>query len=567
LDAAVTALRRAVELAPDQAVARKNLGMTLMQLGEYREGWPLYGSRWVADERSPRDYPKPLWQGEPLDGRTLLLYSEQGLGDAIQFARFVPVLAEAGTRVVLEMHPQLITLMRSLKGAAEIFPLGGAPPTFDVFLPLMDVPAVTGMTTETIPCPTPYLAADPQRVETWRECLGEGGFKVGIVWQGNNDTFRKRARTAPLSAFAPLAEIEGVRLIGLQKPGDGGADPTASNIKVETFGPDFDAGPDAFIDTAAVIANLDLIITIDTSVAHLAGAMGRPVWIALPRVPDWRFGIEGSDCPWYPTARLFRQRVAGDWSDVFAEIAEQLRALVAAPPVASAPIRIFPEEGTALRHMPLPLPPSSAAPSAAPARAFARLNEFMRGIAWSGAPELASEPHISITSTTIESLSARGLLKSGSRVLDIGCGHGLALEMFSKLGLSAVGITSGADSEICRAKGLDVRAMDQNSMDFADASFDVLWCRQVLQRSPVPLFTLAEYRRVTRPGGLVYVDVPAPDTESHHEANPAYFCVLPLSSWLSLFARAGFAVETGAAIGVGDGGNADTHWSFLLRRT
>lgn len=574
MEEAVRLLRQAVELSPNEAIARKNLGMALLQQGEYREGWPYYGARWVADGRAPRNYDKPQWQGEPLGGRTLLLYSEQGLGDAIQFARFVPTLAEAGARIVLEMHPQLIALMRSLKGAAEIFPLWSEPPAFDVFLPLMDVPAALGMTVDTIPCPIPYLAADPRRAEMWRERLGDDGFKVGIVWQGYNDSFRKRARTAPLAAFAPLAEIEGVRLIGLQKSGDTDADPAAGRIKVETFGSDFDAGPNAFIDTAAVIANLDLVVTIDTSVAHLAGAMGRPVWIALPRVPDWRFGLEGSDCPWYPTARLFRQRVAGEWGTVFADIAAELKALMAgAPPVAPRPERPVRTGTDQANPTPIPVPvlaPPPLSPLVPTASGsvpeFTRLTEFLRGIACNSAPELAAEPHLSITATTIDSLHAQGLLPPGTRVLDIGCGHGLALELFRKLGLSAVGIASADDSEICRAKGLAVRAMDQNCMDFADGSFDVLWCRQMLQRSLVPLFTLAEYRRVTRPGGFVHLDVPAPDTGAHHEANPAYFSMLPLSSWLSLFARAGFTVETGAAIGVGENGQADTHWSFRLRR-
>lgn len=561
LDDAIPYLRRATELAPQQAVARKNLGLALMQRGEYREGWPEYGWRWLADGRAPRNYDKPLWQGEPLDGRTLLLYTEQGLGDALQFVRFVPVLAAQGARVILEVHPQLRALMCSLKGAAEIIPLWSQTPPFDTFLPIMDVPGVTGMTVDTIPCPIPYLAAAPERVTAWRERLGDGGFKVGVVSQGYNDTPRKRARTAPLPAFAPLAEIEGVRLISLQKPADAQADPYTERLGLETFGPDFDAGPDAFMDTAAVIENLDLVVTIDTSVAHLAGAMGKAVWIALPLVPDWRWGNDGAECPWYPNARLFRQRIAGDWETVFAEIAGELRALVGRSTFPPAPPRARPV-------VVAPEPPLAPATTLTPIsdHEFSRLAAFVANIPWGGAPELAVEPHTSITTTTIDSLAAQGLLPSGARVLDIGCGHGLALEQFGKLGLKAIGITSAADAEICRAKGFDARAMDQNAMDFPDASFDVLWCRQVLQRSPVPLFTLFEYRRVTCPGGLVYVDVPAPDTELHHEVNPAYPSVLPLSSWLSLFARAGFTREGAAAIGVGDGGKADTHWSFQLRR-
>ncbi len=551
VDESISAFRQALAITPNLPMARKNMGLALMQKGDYAEGWREYGWRWVADGRAPRDYTQPLWKGESLSGKTILLYAEQGLGDAIQFARFVPLLAAPDVRVVFEVHPQLVTIMRTLEGVADVIPLWSKTPQFDLFLPIMDVPGVTGMTVDNIPSLPRYLSADPARVAKWREHLGDDGFKVGIVWQGFNGTPRKRMRHCPLSCFAPLAGVEGVRLISLQKTSPNApADPLLESLGVETLGPDFDAGPDAFLDTAAVMENLDLVITIDTSVAHMAGALGRPVWIALPKVADWRWLMEGSDTAWYPSARLYRQSEALHWDDVFADMAADLTAL------ATGTVAVKPKRS----------PRRLTVAASNPTRDYSRFDRFLNAVGGDIYPEVPSEPHLSITESTIESLQQNGLIQPGMRVLDIGCGQGLALEHFRRLGLDAVGITLGPDCDVCREKGFDVHQMDQNFMDFADAQFDMLWCRHVLEHSVAPLFTLLEYRRVTKPGGLVYIEVPAPDTAVHHEANVNHYSVLPLSSWLYLFARAGLTTERSTAINFDLAGDPDTYWSFVLRR-
>jgi tetratricopeptide (TPR) repeat protein len=327
---AVGYFQRALAMNPNISMAQKNLGLTLLQLGEFAEGWRGYEARWAADRLAPRSYPRPLWQGEPVQGKTLLLYAEQGLGDAIQFARFVPVLARQGAQVILEVHPQLVALMRTLPGVAAVTALFQPQPDFHQFHALMSVPGIMGVTPQTIPSEVPYLSADPARAAMWKERLGSHGFKVGIVWQGNVESPSLARRSATLACYEPLARVEGVRLISLQKGAqDGSVDPVVARLGVETLGPDFDAGPDAFLDTAAVMQHLDLVVTIDTSVAHLAGAMGRPTLIALKRVSDWRWRIDGADSPWYPTARLYRQREAGAWEEVFSRIADDLRAHLA----------------------------------------------------------------------------------------------------------------------------------------------------------------------------------------------------------------------------------------------
>ncbi len=198
-------------------------------------------------------------------------------------------------------------------------------------------------------------------------------------------------------------------------------------------------------------------------------------------------------------------------------------------------------------------------------RDYTAFNTFLDGLTGDIYPEVPAEPHLSITKAKIDGLHRDGLIIAGMRVLDVGCGQGVAMDKFRDLSLEAVGITLGADGDLCRAKDLDVREMDQNFMTFADNEFDLLWCRHVLEHSIAPLFTLSEYRRVLKPGGLAYVEVPAPDTSARHETNPNHYSVLPLSAWFNLFSRVGFAVEHSIAIGFTAPCGPDIYWSFLLR--
>jgi SAM-dependent methyltransferase len=198
-------------------------------------------------------------------------------------------------------------------------------------------------------------------------------------------------------------------------------------------------------------------------------------------------------------------------------------------------------------------------------RNFSRFDVFLDSLAGDVYPEVPSEPHLSITRKVILELHNSGLIPTGARVLDIGCGQGLALEQFRALGLEAIGVAMGADVEVCRSRGFDAHEMDQNFLTFPENSFDVLWCRHVLEHSAMPLFTLCEYRRVTKPGGIVYVEVPAPDTSAHHERNPNHYSVLPLSSWLNLFCHAGFVVERSVELNFTVRCGPDKYWSNVLR--
>ena len=329
IDEATAAYGKAVELKPDYHHAAFYQGRCLLLSGDYERGWQLYERRkLLKDEQAGvRDYKQPSWLGDSdIRGKTILVHWEQGDGDTFQFARYIPILAErTGARVIFGCQRRLRHLLRSVSPAVQYANVDDANLQFDVHCPLMSLPRALGTTLATVPDKVPYLSADTALVEHWRRRIGPAGFKVGICWQGSAAKI-DIGRSFPLALFRGLSQLPGVRLISLQK-GAGEAQIAAmpAGMKLEVLGKDFDAGPDSFLDTAAVMQSLDLIISSDTGVAHLAGALGRPAWVALKRVPDWRWLMDRPDSPWYPTMRLFRQTVHGDWPGVFARIESELQ--------------------------------------------------------------------------------------------------------------------------------------------------------------------------------------------------------------------------------------------------
>ena len=269
------------------------------------------------------------WQGEDLEGRRLLVFGEQGLGDTIQFARYLPLLARNRCQITFVTIAKLTRLLEPLTSGIEVISTLGAERKFDFQCALMSLPHRLGTDLASIPNSVPYLRAEDALIARWRERIGEHGFKIGIAWQGNPQAAIDQGRSIPLTEYFALARLPGARLISLQKQ-DGLDQLThlSADTKIETLGDDFDSGPDAFIDTAAVMENLDLIITSDTSIAHFAGALGRSTWVALKYVPDWRWLLDREDSPWYPTMRLFRQSERDNWQPVFANMERELRSLL-----------------------------------------------------------------------------------------------------------------------------------------------------------------------------------------------------------------------------------------------
>ena len=317
---------------PDYADAHRNRSLARLLAGDWSRGLPEYQWRWRCADFTIPKIDHPPWDGSPLDGRKILLYTEQGLGDALQFVRYTRLVKERGGFVVLaaqeRLHPILSTVATIDRLEARERPV---PPDFDVHYALMDLPALFGTTPDHVPSNVPYLHAEPARVERWRRALEPvAGFRVGIAWRGNAATPHDYRRSISLAEFAPLARIEGVRLVSLQVGrGSEEIEAVRDRFAVVDLSDRLDASAGAFLDIAAIMANLDLVVTCDTSIAHLAGALARPTWIALPTVPDWRWLLDREDTPWYPTARLFRQWVAGRWNEPFERMAEALRTRVA----------------------------------------------------------------------------------------------------------------------------------------------------------------------------------------------------------------------------------------------
>jgi tetratricopeptide (TPR) repeat protein len=310
------------ELEPDSAEATVNLGLIHLLKGELRDGWAEYESRWKVGVGDDRKFLQRRWQGEALGGERILLYAEQGLGDTMQFVRYVPVVAKLGGEVVLEVQPALHDLLAGTEGASRVTRRGETLPDFTWQCPLMSLPLALGTELDTIPASVPYIAADAARVEAWRERLQKNTRRIGLAWAGNPGHSRDRLRSISLEQLAPLLNVEGTVFYSLQF-GAG-----AEQMKLLPPGVQLiDLGDELkdFANVAAIVANLDLVISIDSAVAHLAGALGKPVWILLNKGCDWRWFLGREDSPWYPTARLFRQSAPGEWLEVVKRVELALR--------------------------------------------------------------------------------------------------------------------------------------------------------------------------------------------------------------------------------------------------
>jgi predicted negative regulator of RcsB-dependent stress response len=320
---------QALRAAPHYAQAHTNRALARLASGHFIDGWPEYEWRWQCPDFTPHGHREPLWDGSPLGSRTLLVHAEQGLGDTLLFARYVPLVEAQQGRVVFEVQKQLVPLLKQ-SGVPGVVARGEPLPTCDLQIPLLSMPLAFGTKYDAVPCDVPYLSADPRLVDHWRTILADNDkFKVAIAWQGSVTYRSDRFRSIPLQQFAPLA-IDGVQLISVQRgPGSEQIGELEHSFPVRTLGESFDRDHGAFMDTAAVFKNVDLVITSDTSVAHLAGALGVPTWVALPIGPDWRWHIDRDDSPWYPTMRLFRQTTFNEWPEVFQRIANALQEIAA----------------------------------------------------------------------------------------------------------------------------------------------------------------------------------------------------------------------------------------------
>jgi tetratricopeptide (TPR) repeat protein len=334
IEEAEALLARSMALKSRNPEAQMNQSLVQLLQGNYAEGWRNYEGRFARKKGAPRRFPQPTWRGRPLNGQRILLHAEQGLGDSLQFLRYIPLVKAAGGYVILDIQGSLRRLAEQLPGVDELVSTGDPLPPFDWQCPLMSLPLAFGTRVETIPATVPYLRVPAAAVEkaagfAWDADLHRARLRVGLCWAGNPTHAKDRFRSMRLAALEPLMSIEGVHFYSLQMGKD------AEQLAAFQTGPDSaiaqitDLGPAIgdMADTAALLAHLDLVITVDTSVAHVAGALARPLWLLLPHTPDWRWLLQREDSPWYPTMRLFRQANTGDWSGVVERVREELAKL------------------------------------------------------------------------------------------------------------------------------------------------------------------------------------------------------------------------------------------------
>jgi len=325
---AAECFERVRDLAPENPEARTFLGYLHLLEGNFPLGWSEHEYRWRTPHflRDRRKLAQPLWRGEPLEGSRILLHAEQGLGDTLQFVRYVPLVRARGGNVVLEVQTRLHRLLARTPGAEEVIRRGEALPEIDWQCPLLSLPMAFATELNSIPAESPYVHPDPALVAAWGQRLAGNSLRIGLNWGGSPTFPYERWRSIPLERLAPLTHLEGATFYSLQM-GPAAAQVKQLGSRVHII--DLQDEQEDFADTAAIVANLGLVISIDTSVAHLAGAMDKPVWVLLHKSPDWRWMLEREDSPWYPTARLFRQSTLGNWQDVVACVERELRELVA----------------------------------------------------------------------------------------------------------------------------------------------------------------------------------------------------------------------------------------------
>ena len=344
-DFATAEYRRALASKSNCVELLYYVGLLHLLHGDFPAGWHNYEYRWQTKmlRNARRDFSQPQWLGQPIDGARILLHGEQGLGDVLQFIRYVPMVAARGAKVILEVPSELRRFVENSKmPAVQIVTRGATLPDFEWQSPLMSLPLVFRTDLTCVPATIPYLQADPQRTHDFAQQIASHssntGLRVGLVWSGSPRHTRDRQRSIPLAQLRSLTEIPGAIFYSLQK---GPAAKELLDMPIDMNLVDLSGYLNDFADTAAALANLDLLITVDTAVAHLAGALGKPVWILLTRNPDWRWLLDRDDSPWYPTARLFRQDVAGDWPSMVNRVHGELRGFVVASNAASQNFTAF----------------------------------------------------------------------------------------------------------------------------------------------------------------------------------------------------------------------------------
>jgi Tfp pilus assembly protein PilF len=328
INEAIACYQNALRLNPELAAVHFNLSLALLLSGNYAKGWEEFEWRWKIDSLSPqRTFLRPQWNGSDIHGQTILLYAEDGFGDTIQFSRYIPLVARCAAKVIVECQKELVSLMVSVEGIYNVVSRGDILPDFDIQCSLLRLPYLFKTTMNSIPAEIPYIKPQSSLIEKWRNRIARDNAKVkiGLVWSGSHREGKLRSRSCPLELFSVLSELDDIVFYSLQKDI---SDSDTRYLRDAFSFVDYMEEVVDFADTAALIENLDLVISVDTSVAHLAGALGKQVWTLVSFPPDWRWMLHRKDSPWYPTMQIFRQPSYGEWNAVIDSIIHKVRGLV-----------------------------------------------------------------------------------------------------------------------------------------------------------------------------------------------------------------------------------------------
>jgi tetratricopeptide (TPR) repeat protein len=326
-DEAVKCYQKTLQYDPDNAAAHFNMSLVLLLSGNFKEGWKEFAWRWRVKDFSHHTFLQPEWYGSDITGQRILLYAEDGYGDTIQFIRYVALVKNRGAKIIVECQRELVSLLDKIAGIDNVLAHGEKLPEFDLHCSLLRLPSVFDTTLKNIPLSIPYITVDSILVTKWKNIIHQDNsrIKIGLVWSGSLREGKLRHRSCSLDTYSPLAEFDNVTFYSLQK---GEAAKEAKNPPRGMKFVDYTEELNDFSDTAALIENLDLVISVDTAVAHLAGSLGKPAWTIVSFPPDWRWLLKREDSPWYPTMKLFRQSSPGDWEPVIESVSRELESLL-----------------------------------------------------------------------------------------------------------------------------------------------------------------------------------------------------------------------------------------------
>ncbi len=547
LELALEFFDKSLDYNPDYVIANYNKGETLLKLGHFQEGWKFYEKRIYREEFGPRKFYKPLNTLDNLKGKRILVYAEQGLGDALHFLRYLILLKREGAYIIFECDKGLHPLLEKLDYIDELLERISTEKRdieYDYDIPLLSLANLYKTDLSNIPLEIPYIKADEEKVKFWKEHVGNEGFKIGIVWGGSPVHQNDKNRSVKLSQLSFLFNIPNAKFFSLQK-----GIPQLQLSDYALMVKDMDQiGIHSWADTAAIIENLDLVISVDTSVCHLAGAMGKEVWVLLPYNSDWRWLLNRSDSPWYPNMKLYRQKSLGDWKEVFDKLEADLKEKINAVNVISDsnPEEIKTEKEITIQEDNLTNQPNS------------EIYEL----------EVSQKLNDEIAKSIYEQIITQLELPANPMVAIIGGFDSGIVNKFKQL-TNKISVYSTNKNEHQHYSDANIACIKTTRENFkADTKFDFIWSRYCLNQSQSPASTIRALNASLNENGFAYIEIPADNTEAEHENTKGNNAIMGIKMWQALFSKNGFEIITADSIDITlDSGINDKNYYFLLRKS